>query len=93
VPIDPTSLFVLALAAMVVGPVTYRLASGGGWLAGLDAFATVAIVGLLLLHVMPDAIHELGVWALALLAAGWVIPGLVERSGAVSAKSAHNVAI
>jgi uncharacterized membrane protein YraQ (UPF0718 family) len=93
VPIDPTSLFALALAAMVVGPVTYRLASGGGWLAGLDAFATVAIVGLLLLHVMPDAIHELGVWALALLAAGWVIPGLVERSGAVSAKSAHNVAI
>lgn len=76
----PMSLLVLSLAALVAGPVIIALlhpASRGR--AALDVFVLVGIGGLVLLHVVPDAIEAAG-WPAGLGAAvGLATPALLHR--------------
>jgi hypothetical protein len=73
-------LLVLSLAALAAGPVTIALlhpASRGR--AALDVFVLVGICGLVLLHVIPDAVEAVG-WPAAVGAGiGLALPALLHR--------------
>ena len=87
-------LLVASVLALFLGPPLLRLARGSGWaLRLLDGFIYVAIGGLVLLHVLPEAIHHSGWWALAAVGVGMAGPSIVERRLERSAKQAHAAAL
>ena len=87
-------LLAASLLALAVGPGLHRLArSRPRMLAGLDAFVIVAIGGLILLEVLPEALNEVGWPAAVAVLFGLVGPGLAERSMARSAHRAHTAAL
>jgi uncharacterized membrane protein YraQ (UPF0718 family) len=76
-------LFVLSLSllALVVGPlVTYVARSSRTLLDVLDGFVVVAIVGIVVIHVMPHAFAEIGAWSIVPLVIGLVLPKWLERA-------------
>ncbi|WKE65585.1 permease [Gallaecimonas kandeliae] len=87
-------LLVLSLLALLAGPLLYRqLSRQPHWLVLLDNFIFVVIGGLLLFHVMPEALHEGGWPVLLLLLAGAVGPGQVEHLFRGAAKATHNLTL
>jgi hypothetical protein len=76
----PMSLLLLSLAGLAAGPVMLTLlhpASRGR--AALDVFVLVGICGLVLLHVVPDAIEAAGWPAGAAAVLGLALPHVVHR--------------
>lgn len=87
-------LLVLSLLALLAGPLLYRqLSRRQDWLTLLDNFIFVVIGGLLLFHVMPQALHQGGWPVLVLLLAGAVGPGQVEHLFKGAAKATHNLTL
>ncbi len=87
-------LFVLAIVALVLGPVLYVSATHRKWiLPSLDAFVMVSILGLIGLHAVPEAFEVLGWVALPLIAAGFLLPTAIERSTDISHKGVHRFAL
>jgi len=90
----PLQLFALAIIAMLAGPALYRAARTASWLvSSLDAFVMVAILGLLGFHVLPEAFSVLGVGALVLVVAGWVLPMVIDRSKRISHQGLHKLTL
>jgi uncharacterized protein len=76
----------LSLVALLVGPlgvVAFR--TRRPLLAAIDGFVVVTIGGIVLLHVLPHALLEVGAWAFVPAVAGLLLPLLGERSGARAA--------
>ncbi|MCK6531013.1 hypothetical protein L6R50_26790, partial [Myxococcota bacterium] len=74
-------LLIASLAALAVGPVLHRAARRmPSALAALDGFMVVALVGLVLLQVLPLAVGSAGWAAIGAAGAGLAAPGLLERS-------------
>jgi len=87
-------LLVASIVALALGPPLLRMARGSGWaLRLLDGFIYVAIGGLVLLHVLPEAIHHSGWWALVAAGVGMLGPSQVEHRLERSAKQAHAAAL
>lgn len=87
-------LLVASLVAIFAGPALHHvLRSRRSVLCGLDGFVLVAVMGLVLLHVVPEAIRAAG-WAAALAAVlGLFGPSLTERRLARVARQAHSAAL
>ena len=84
------AVLVLSLAALAAGPLVYRTAHrAGGGLALLDGFVIVAIIGLVSIHIVPEAIEGAGGVALAVALAGFLGPGLVELALRRAARRVH----
>jgi uncharacterized membrane protein YraQ (UPF0718 family) len=47
-------------------------------LAAMDGFVLTALAGLLLVHVIPESIHEAGFWAVIMVVIGVFLPRLLE---------------
>lgn len=87
-------LLLLSLLALFAGPLLYRyLARQQDWLVLLDNFIFVVIGGLLLFHVMPEALRAGGWPVLILLLAGAVGPGKLEHLFSGAAKATHNLTL
>ncbi len=72
----------LSLAAIGVAPLLDRPLSRSGALAsGADAFAAVAVLGTVLLHVLPHGVESLGWLALLAAAAGLALPSICDLGG------------
>lgn len=88
------SLLVLSIAALVVGPVIYRLADRlGHGLAALDGFVMAAIAGLAVVHIVPHAAAAAGIAALGAAVLGFLGPGLVERTLHRAADRVHSATL
>lgn len=73
------ALLLLSLAALLVGPVVERLVRRAAWTeAMLDGFVLTALVGLILIHVLPHNVEVAGLWAFAAAGLGFVVPLLLE---------------
>lgn len=87
-------LLIASVVALALGPPLLRLASDSGWaLRLLDGFIYVAIGGLVLLHVLPEAVHHSGWWALLAAGIGMAGPSQIEHRLEKSAKQAHAAAL
>ncbi|MCA9563013.1 MAG: hypothetical protein KC561_05965 [Myxococcales bacterium] len=83
-------LLALALIAMLAGPAVFKTASR--WAAVdkfIDTLVVVSILGLLFIHVLPEAVGELGWVSLPCLALGWWLPRLLEGTKRLDAKKTH----
>ena len=56
------------------------LSARARWMAATDALTVVMVAGLVLLHVVPHALEDVGAWALLTLGLGLMAPTLVERA-------------
>jgi uncharacterized protein len=80
----------LSLVALVVGPLLHHLAlRQRSTLAALDGFVFVAITGLVLLHIVPNALHLAGWYAALAGFAGLLVPGAAERLAHRAAAHVH----
>ena len=87
-------LLLLSVLALFLGPITYRLLQRQpGWLDLLDAFIFVSISGLVLLHILPELLHEGGLFVLVLTALGLLAPSVVEKYFHQAANKAHNTTL
>src|SRR5688572_1973190 len=66
-----------SLAALVVGPLVFEGTRRRWALAGLDAFALVAVGGLWSTHLLPQSFALAGWWAAPVLLFGLFGPGLL----------------
>lgn len=74
------ALLLLSLAALLVGPVVERLVRRAAWTeAMLDGFVLTALVGLILIHVLPHNVEVAGLWAFVAAGFGFLVPLLLER--------------
>jgi uncharacterized membrane protein YraQ (UPF0718 family) len=81
----PASLFALGTGPLLLMASRQR----PGLLALLDGFVLVAIGGIVLLDVLPHALHERNVWVPIVVALGLVLPMLAERGLHLSAERIH----
>jgi len=87
-------LLILSLIALLAGPLLYHWLRQGGWIARtveqLVVAALVLVVGLLL---TPQTLAGLGYPALLLIAAGYLVPGLLEAAVKNAARAFHIVSV
>ncbi|TEW52620.1 permease [Psychromonas algicola] len=87
-------LLILSIFALFLGPITYRLLQRQpGWVDLLDAFIFVSISGLVLFHILPELLHEGGLFVLVLTALGLLAPSLIEKYFHQAANKAHNTTL
>ena len=84
----------LSIAMLAVGPLVFRLlhpsdAAGRA----IDAFVLTSVGGLVLLHVLPDALAEIGPAALGLALLGLGFPLFIERVGHAGGRVAHGLVL
>ncbi len=88
-----TSL-IASILALGVGPVLHRLLrSSGPMLSLLDGFNFVAISGLILIGVLPDAVSLGGPLVLIFAFAGLLVPAFLERHFKRAGRDSHFVAL
>ncbi len=87
-------LLVLSLMALLLGPVAYRAArSEHGLLDAVDGFVLVAITGMVVFAILPEAVATGGTTALVMALIGAMGPALAERAYRAAAHSSHNLAL
>ena len=88
------TLLFASLVALAVGPAVLALARRSpAMLDALDGFVYVAIGGLVVLYVLPDAYVRAGWWVVPAAAVGLAGPSFVERRIQRSAHHAHAAAL
>ena len=91
---NPILLAILAIAMLAVGPLVDRGLRGMRWAHGLlDGFVLASVGGLLVLHILPDAIRMAGFWAVCGLIVGGFGPPALERWGKFAASKAHTATL
>ena len=88
---DPALL--ASLAALVVGPLVFERARRAWALAGIDAFALVAVGGLVAAHILPQCFAVAGWKAAPVLALGLFGPGLLCGTRLLSGKTGSRVTL
>ena len=79
-------------AALAIGPLLARwLTPRPSLAAGLDAFVVVSVAGLVLTHVLPEAVQAAGLVALVAFGVGLLLPALLH--GRDERSSAHHLAL
>ncbi len=83
-------LLLISLAALALGPLLYRMADRAPWaMAALDGFVMATVSGLVLVHLIPDAMETAGVWAALVALLGFFGPGIIEHTLHRAARQAH----
>jgi hypothetical protein len=89
--VDP-ALFA-SLAALAVGPLVLERARRAWALAGLDAFALVAVGGLIAAHILPQCFQVAGWKAAPVLALGLFGPGLLCGTRLLSGEAGNRLTL
>ena len=71
----------LSLAGLSVGPALVALGRARGrWRVVVEGFSLAVVPGLILLRLLPHVVEELGLWAVALVGAGYFTLRLADRA-------------
>jgi uncharacterized membrane protein YraQ (UPF0718 family) len=84
---------IASLAALVVGPLVFERTRGPWALAALDAFALVAVGGLVSVHILPQCFEQSGWLAAPALALGLFGPGLLCGSRLLSGRTGSRITL
>ncbi|OUU24283.1 MAG: hypothetical protein CBC13_03845 [Planctomycetia bacterium TMED53] len=84
-------LLLISTVAFILGP---AIASLGRrfplFLPVLDGFVLLSVTGLILVEVIPQSMHEIGLWAIPLALIGLFVPRLIEKHYHKLADNAHS---
>jgi len=87
-------VLLLSILTLFAGPVLYQWLRRGGRLARTMESGIVAVLVLVVIFVLvPETLGELGPWALALIAAGYLVPGLLELAVRQAAHTFHVISL
>lgn len=84
---------IASLAALVVGPLVFERTRGAWALAALDAFALVAVGGLVSVHILPQCFEQSGWLAAPALALGLFGPGLLCGSKLLAGRTGSRITL
>ena len=88
------TLLLLSVVILALGPALHELMrSSPRASAALDGMVTVAIAGLVLLHVLPEALSISGSVTIAVIVAGAVMPMALERVGSIATRGVHTMVL
>jgi hypothetical protein len=87
-------LLVLSILALFAGPLLYQWLRRGGWVARtMESLVVVVLVLVVVLLLVPETLREAGPWSLVLMAAGYLVPGLLERAIRQAAHTFHVISL
>ena len=87
-------VLLLSITSLFIGPMLYLWLRKGGFVA--KAFDSVIVVVLILLMaflLIPESWAELGYWSVALMFAGYLLPGLLESLIKKAAHTLHLISL
>ena len=87
-------MLVLSIISLFIGPILYQWLRQGGFAAkALDSLIIAVLIILMALFLIPESWAELGYSAIALILAGYLIPGLLEHLIKKAAHTLHMVSL
>lgn len=87
-------MLILSILALFAGPLLYQWLRRGGWVARtMESLVVLALVLLVVLLLVPETLREAGPWSLVLMAAGYLVPGLLERAIRRAAHAFHVISL
>ena len=87
-------MLILSLLALFAGPLFYHWMRQGGLIARtFDRLIVAALVLLVVFLLVPETVSGLGLMALALIAAGYLVPGLLESGIKGAAHTFHLISL
>lgn len=87
-------MLLLSILALFAGPLLYQWLRRGGLIARTVETAVVAVLVLVVVFLLvPDTYSELGLVSLALILAGYLVPGLLEMAVRKAAHAFHIVSL
>ena len=87
-------MLLLSLLMLFAGPLLYQFIQLGGWFAWtLDRTIVVLLVVIICVFLIPEIIEPLGWMALALVLAGYALPGMLERAVKRAAETFHMLSL
>ena len=82
-------MLLLSIIALFIGPLLYHWLSRVGFAArAFDSLIVAVLVLLMAFLLIPESWEELGYWSIALILAGYLVPGLLEH---LIKKAAHTL--
>jgi hypothetical protein len=89
-----TQLLLLSIISLFIGPLLYQWLRHGGLAARmLDSIIIAVLIALMAFLLIPESWDELGYWSLALILAGYLVPGLLEQLIKKAAHTFHLVSL
>lgn len=87
-------LLFLSIITLFIGPVLYQWMSRSGFVArAFDSLIIAVLVILMAFLLIPESWAELGYWSVALILAGYLVPGLLEQLIKKAAHTFHVVSL
>ena len=87
-------MLILSIIALFVGPVLYQWLRAGGRVARtVESVVVAALVVLVVFLLVPESYREMGAWSFALMAAGYLVPGLLELMIRKAAHAFHVISL
>jgi len=89
-----TSLLILSIILLFVGPILYQWLRRGGFVAkAFDTSIIAVLVILMAFLLIPESWAALGYWSLLLMLAGYLVPGVLEHLIKRAAHTFHVVSL
>ncbi|NIM71299.1 MAG: hypothetical protein GTN86_13480 [Xanthomonadales bacterium] len=83
-------MLILSVIALFIGPLLYHWLRHGGLIARAVERLVVAVLAIMVAFLLvPEALHQLGWAAVALIVAGYLVPGLLEAALKGAAQTFH----
>ena len=87
-------MLLLSIISLFVGPVLYQWLRRGGSIAkAFDSLIVALLVVLMAFLLIPESWAQLGYWSIALILAGYLVPGLLEQLIKKAAHTFHMVSL
>ena len=80
----------LSIISLFIGPLLYQWLRHGGFIAkAFDSLIVAVLIVLMAFLLIPESWEMLGYWSVALILAGYLLPGLLEQSIKKAAHAFH----
>ncbi len=87
-------VLLLSIVSLFIGPMLYLWLRKGGFVARVfDSIIVAVLVILMAFLLIPESWFELGYWSIALIAAGYLLPGLLEKLIKQAAHTLHLISL
>jgi len=87
-------VLLLSIISLFIGPILYQWLRQGGFVAkAFDSLIIAALIVLMAFLLIPESWQALGYWSVALILAGYLLPGFLEQLIKKAAHTFHLVSL